>query len=104
MSAARSLFRRPPEDPVDMQIAEPDLIRVHRATHRRSLRWVADKVGCSHNQISRYERGIQPEIPADWAITLAEVLDMPFSRVFKSIPEIPVSKVSSGVATMDRVA
>lgn len=104
MSAAQTPFRRPLEDPVDMQIAEPDLIRVHRATHRRSLRWVADKVGCSHNQISRYERGIQTEIPADWAITLAEVLDMPFARVFRSMPEIPMSKVSSGLDDMERVA
>jgi len=87
-----------------MQIVAPDMIRIHRVAHRRSLRWVADKVGCSHTQIVKYEKGITREIRADWALTLAEVLEMPFPLVFKSIPEASVSKLSTGLESVVQAA
>lgn len=80
-----------------MLIVEPDLIRSHRETHRRSLRWLAKRVGCSHTQIAKYENGITKEIREDWADTISLVLEMPFSRAFKPRSDFSVSKLSTGL-------
>jgi transcriptional regulator with XRE-family HTH domain len=93
----RTLALPSSEDPPNMQIVAPDRIKQLRVDNRRSLRWLAKRVGCSHTQIAKYENGVTREIREDWAVTIALLLDFPFASVFQALPEIRVSKVSTGL-------
>jgi transcriptional regulator with XRE-family HTH domain len=97
---ARSQLRESPQ----MQIVDPDRIRLHRTAHRWSLRRVAQMCGrkpdgkpmCSHTAIRDWENGDTVTCPEEVAIRLSEILGFPVFSVFRpTASDVVLSALSS---------
>jgi transcriptional regulator with XRE-family HTH domain len=95
MSEPQLLVHPQLKDPPQMQIVNPDRIRIYREARRVSLRRVAKACGCSHTAIADYESGKTKTISEKRAEMLSLILGFTMASVFRASDEFVIPEVSS---------
>lgn len=84
----------------DIQIGKR--IREARKEDGRSITWLANKVGCSAQAISQYERGIR-SINDDIIVAIASALNINTSKLLAPIEATVIPSVSLGDLNLESV-